>query len=270
MATNPGRNEPSVNAAVPLAQLPPYNEGNAKNWFLQLEAIFAVRKITSQQTRFVNVIQALPPSVVDEVADILENVPEENPYSCLRDAILKRTGRSDEDLLRELFSNVTRGDRTPSQLLRFMKSRLGRHSMAEPVLRGLWMDRLPVTVTQILAPMQDNTPLDQLADSADRIFTKLDQSVCAVQDRSEISPKKEDLEKAVADLQSQLREIRMLLHRQPRSSTPVTYNRHQRRRSTSKGRLPDLGLCWYHQTFGVAARKCQAPCKYDKHPNQGN
>lgn len=133
------------------------------------------------------------------------------------------------------------------------------------------MDRLPTTVMQILAPMQDNTLLDQLADSADRIFTKLDQRMCAIQDCSKISHKKDDLEKAVADLQSQLWEIKMLLHHQPQSSTSVTYNRHQRKWSTSKGRWPDIGLCWYHQTFGIIARKCQAPCKLKKaESNQGN
>ncbi|CAE1251577.1 unnamed protein product [Acanthosepion pharaonis] len=160
---------------MPLTNLPPYNEQNTKNWFLQLEAIFSVRKITSQQAKFVNVVQVLPPSVVDEVADILEHVPEQEPYTRLKEAILKRTGRSDEELLRELFTHVTRGDRTPSQLLRFARSRLGKHSMAESILRELWMDKLPTTITQILAPIADNTPLDQLANSADRIATKLDQ-----------------------------------------------------------------------------------------------
>ncbi|CAE1321593.1 unnamed protein product [Acanthosepion pharaonis] len=100
--------------------------------------------------------------VVDEVADILEHVPEQELYTRLKEAILKRTGRSDEELLRELFTHVTRGDRTPSQLLRFMRSRLGKHSMAESILRELWMDKLPTTITQILAPIADNTPLDQI------------------------------------------------------------------------------------------------------------
>ncbi|CAE1318276.1 unnamed protein product [Acanthosepion pharaonis] len=184
---------------MPLANLPTYNEQNTKNWFLQLEAIFSVRRIASQQSKFTNIVQVLPPKVVDEVADILENVPEQEPYTRLKDAILKRTGRSDEDLLWELFTHVTRGDRTPSQLLRFMRSRLRKHSMAKSILRELWMDKLPTTITQILAPIAENTPLDQLADSADRIAAKLDQGVCAVRNPDDTPAKSKDLEEAMAE-----------------------------------------------------------------------
>lgn len=148
---------------MPPSNLPTYNH---QNWFLQLEAIFLVQRITSQQTKFANMVQVLPPSVVDEVADILENVPEQDRYTRLKDAILKRTGRSDDELLRELFTHITRGNRTPSQLLRFMRSRLGKHSMAESIQHELWMDKLPTTITQILAPITENTPLDQLSNFA--------------------------------------------------------------------------------------------------------
>ncbi|CAE1227778.1 unnamed protein product [Acanthosepion pharaonis] len=270
MATDEWEQNTLINVAMPLTNLPPYNEQNTKNWFLQLEAIFSVRKITSQQAKFVNVVQVLPPSVVDEVADILEHVPEQEPYTRLKEAILKRTGRSDEELLRELFTHVTRGDRTPSQLLRFMRSRLGKHSMAESILRELWMDKLPTTITQILAPIADNTPLDQLANSADRIATKLDQGVCAVQRPDDTSAKETDLEKAVADLQHQLQDIRMLLSRTSRGPMPATGGWRRRARSTSRGRRVDPELCWYHHRFGTRAKNCSAPCKYSSKTKSEN
>ena len=78
---------------------PVFNERDIKNWFVQLEAIFSVRKITPQATKFAALVPALRPSIVDEVANILESVPEHEPYAHLKEAILKRTGRSDEDLL---------------------------------------------------------------------------------------------------------------------------------------------------------------------------
>ncbi|CAE1297561.1 unnamed protein product [Acanthosepion pharaonis] len=270
MATDEWEQNTLINVAMPLTNLPPYNEQNTKNWFLQLEAIFSVRRITSQQAKFANVVQVLPPSVVDEVADILEHVPEQEPYTRLKDAILKRTGRSDEELLRELFTHVTRGDRTPSQLLRFMRSRLGKHSMAESILRELWMDKLPTTITQILAPIADNTPLDQLANSADRIATKLDQGVCAVQRPDDTSAKETDLEKAVADLQHQLQDIRMLLSRTSRGPMPATGGWRRRARSTSRGRRVDPELCWYHHRFGTRAKNCSAPCKYSSKTKSEN
>ncbi|CAE1290041.1 unnamed protein product [Acanthosepion pharaonis] len=215
-----------------------------KNWFLQLEAIFSVRRITSQQTKFTNVVQVLTPSVVNELADILENVHEQEPYTRLKDAILKRTGRSDDDLLRELFTHVTRGDRTPSQLLRFMRTRLGKHSIADSILREIWMDKLPTTITQILALFAENTPLDHLADSAYRIAAKLDQGVCSERNPDDTLAKNEELEKAETDMQHQLHDIRILLSRRPRDPKPMANNWRRRIRSTNRDRLIDLELSW--------------------------
>lgn len=64
-------------------------------------------------------------------------VPEHESYSSFKEANLKRTGRLDENLKRELFNNVTKYDRALSQLLRYIKSRLGKYTMAEPILRDL-------------------------------------------------------------------------------------------------------------------------------------
>lgn len=86
----------------------------------------------------------------------------------LKEAILKHTGHIDENLICELFKNVTRDDQTPCQLLRFTRSHLGKHAMAKPIL---WLECLLPTVTQILALMSKNTQLTQLANLSNLIFT---------------------------------------------------------------------------------------------------
>lgn len=129
-----------------MTPLSPFNESDIKNWFLQHEAIFFIWKVTSQKSKYAHLVQALTPSIINEIAHILEAVPEHEPYSSFKEAILKRTGHSDEDLICELFNNVTRDD-------------LGKHAMAKLILQDLCLD-LPPTV---LAPMSENTPLTQLA-----------------------------------------------------------------------------------------------------------
>ena len=76
--------ENDKNVTASFTQYPPFNEHNTKMWFVQLEAIFVTQKITSQDTKFATLIPALPPSIVEEVADILESVPEHDPYTQLR------------------------------------------------------------------------------------------------------------------------------------------------------------------------------------------
>ncbi|CAE1314795.1 unnamed protein product [Acanthosepion pharaonis] len=165
--------------------------------------------------------------------------------------------RTEEALIRELFSNLTRDGRTPSQLLRFMKSPLGKN-----ILKSLWLDRLPTTIIQILAPMSENTPLDQLADAADRIFSQLDHQTIPVHS-AEASSDHGSLEKAVEDLQRQVRDLTFALKNRGRNRFPPRRRFRSRRRSSSRDNdTPSSTMCYYHRRFGSAARYCTKPCNY--------
>lgn len=93
-------------------------------------------------------MQWLPSDVIDKISDVLT---EHELYNHLKEAILKRTGCSEEDMIQEILQNVTKGDKTPTQLLRYMKNQLGKH-MSEKVLHGLRLKCLPKLVTQINRP----------------------------------------------------------------------------------------------------------------------
>ncbi|CAE1160930.1 unnamed protein product [Acanthosepion pharaonis] len=164
--------------AAAVTPFPPFHEGNIKNWFLQMEAIFTVRRITDQKTKFGHVVAVLPPTIVDEVADFLEAVPEVEP------------------------TPVKRSDLTENG--------------------PLWLDCLPTTITQILAPMSENTPIDQLADAADRIFSQLDNQTMPVHS-AEATRDHRSLEKTVEDLQRQDLRLKManLFYTPPRHCPKV-------------------------------------------------
>ncbi|CAE1276472.1 unnamed protein product [Acanthosepion pharaonis] len=168
--------------------------------------------------------------------------------------------RTEEALIRELFSDLTRDGRTPSQLLCFMKSRLGKNVMADPILKSLWLDRIPTTITQILAPMSENTPLDQLA--ADRIFSQLDHQTTPVHS-AEASSDHRSLEKAVEELQRQVRDLTFALKNRGRNRFPSRRRFRSRRRSSSQDDdTSSSTMCYYHRRFGSAARYCTKPCNY--------
>lgn len=156
--------EPSC-VEKPLATLtvniPAFNPTNIKTWFIQIQALFDAKRITSQRTKYCYLVEKLPADVVEEVADLLENVPEDNPYDELKKAILRRTGFSNETRLRNLFTQVELGDRTPSQLLRYMRTLLGDNKMSENIMRSLWLDKLPDTTVQILAPTTEETNIEK-------------------------------------------------------------------------------------------------------------
>ena len=75
----------TVNATA--VRLPPFWSGNPQVWFKQVESVFSTRnpQITTQQTRFNYVIQALDNITADHVQNIILNPPD-NPYDALKDA----------------------------------------------------------------------------------------------------------------------------------------------------------------------------------------
>lgn len=85
---------PITGTAIKL-EMPVFN-ANVQTWFLQLDAIFQTRHITSQQSKFAAVVEKLPTEVAAEVADILTSLPVEKPYETLKRAILHRSGFSEE------------------------------------------------------------------------------------------------------------------------------------------------------------------------------
>ena len=155
-------------------------------------------------------MQKLPADVTGKIADILTELPEQNLYDYLKEGILKCTGHSEEERIRDVFQNVTRRDRTPAQLLRYMKSQLGSKHVSETVLRTLWMERLPPSVTQIISPMSRATTLDDLADSAGLVFMHSNHNINTVKAPKPTEPQPVNEIKAMkemmADLQKQLKD----------------------------------------------------------------
>lgn len=92
---------PITGTAIKL-EMPVFN-ANVQTWFLQLDAIFQTRHITSQQSKFAAVVEKLPTEVAAEVADILTSLPVEKPYETLKRAILHRSGFSEEKKRYETF-----------------------------------------------------------------------------------------------------------------------------------------------------------------------
>lgn len=150
-----------------------------KNWFLQVESIFSMLRIISQGAKFANVLQQHPSDMMDKISDVIADLPEQKSYNHLKEAILKHTGCSEAGMIPEILQNVTRGDKMPTQLLQYMKNQLGKH-MLEKVLHGLCLECLPKSVTQIIALVTRATPLDDLAESADLVFTQFNHSINAV------------------------------------------------------------------------------------------
>ena len=147
----------------------------------------------------------------------------------------------------------------PSELLQYMRTQLGSKNVSDKVLRSMWLNRLPSSVTQVIAPMMRSAALDELAESADLVASRLENNVNAIHTPQPISSPNAltEFEKRITLLQQQVQQLTIALQSRERSRTPSA-RKHNRHQSRSRDRSK---LCYYHSKFGDRAQKCKSPCR---------
>ncbi|KAH7937177.1 hypothetical protein HPB49_008431 [Dermacentor silvarum] len=88
--------EPASTAAVGsnVIHLPDFWERNQTAWFIQAESRFELSRITTQTRKYLLLVDALPATVIDEIADLLCEVRERSapPYDANKAAVMDHTG----------------------------------------------------------------------------------------------------------------------------------------------------------------------------------
>ena len=269
---------PPTLAAVSI-KLPPFWPTDPMVWFLQIEAQFSTRGISSQRTRFEYVITSLSPEIACEVRDLLIRPPEERPYDTLKAELIKRTAASEQRKLQQLLSGEELGDRKPTQLLRRMQQLLGDHQPTpdNAFLKELFFQRLPANVRMVLASADPSTALPKLAEMADKIIEVATPPTVAATSTAVSEVATPPTVAATATPVSEMQQLREEVTRLADLVASITAGQRppQRGRSRSRGRRPQSParpdpqtsqiadpICWYHKKFGEAAKKCQQPCNW--------
>lgn len=275
----------SASAAVDISavslKLPPFWPADPEIWFVQVEAQFACRRITSQKSKFDNVVASLSPEFAVEVRDLLLRPPAENPYTALKEQLTKRTALSEQRRLQQLFTGEELGDQKPTQLLRRMQQLAGDRTGLDPAfLRALFLGRLPNSVRMVLASTPEGTTLDKLAEMADKVMevaAPIPPPINAMTTPIPTDPTHTQTSTPasaadVADLRSEIARLeklfRKLSHSRSSSRTPRSSRRSPS--STPPPNTSDSSLCWYHQTFGDRAQHCRQPCSWSLNGQAGN
>lgn len=245
-------------------KLPCFWPADPALWFAQVEAQFATRRITSQQTKFHHVIAALNPTEAAEVRDIILSPPADQPFDRLKLELVRRTTLSEQKRLQQLLTAEDLGDRKPSQLLRGMRQLLGEKASTvdDSLLRQLFLQRLPANVCMVLAGAGDMT-LDDLAALADRVMEVASPSISAIDSSVQAFPAANEVKNLVSF--TEFRALRDEVQRIAQALATLEKPRPRRPRSFSRprgsSRAPEsTGVCWYHHRFGDNATKCVPPC----------
>lgn len=252
---NMGSEQPSISRVAFKA--PPLWRNNVDLWFLQIEAQFFLSGIVNSTTKFHHVIAVLEGDVLSYVADVVRRPPVHNPYEALRERLIDQFSDSETARLKILLSELQLGDKKPSSLLHEMQN-LAAQKIDDKLMKVLWLQRLPITMQQILSASND--PLSVLATNADKIaeISTMTPVVNSIEDNSRLGR----LESQISMLTDQV--SKLLKNQRPRSfSRSRDFNSRRRSRSSSASTKKDE-VCWYHTKFAHNARKCIQPCNFSE------
>ena len=250
--------------------LPAYSPRDPRAWFVQVDILFECKRITSQRTKFSQVVSQLPLEIVTDLLDVIDPVPAVAPCNTLKAVLIKRSATSEEANIRQLLSGVELGDRTPSQLLRHMQHLVGGKNFDESILRQLWLQHIPLSTRQILAT-QHEAPLSAVAELADKIHECYPNNIMATVSHSSHHSDMEAMDARLSRIELRLDKLTEALVKMSEDFTSPAFN-HRPRSSSRKGRTPRTrdAICYYHSKFKDNAKHCILPCSYVSANKQGN
>ncbi|XP_031337258.1 uncharacterized protein LOC116166447 [Photinus pyralis] len=253
-------------------KLPIFWQKDPVLWFAQVDAQLHTYKIRSDITRFFTVVAALDCNVLQQVSDVVANLPSTDKYETIKKKLIAAYSDSQDHQLRKLLNEIELGDHKPSQLLRQMRS-LADKRINEDVLKTLWVQRLPQNVQLILSASEGVT-LDKMADVADKLVEIYASGSISAVNRA-ASPRRTNMSESASALLVMQKQIEMLTDMvktltTDRGRSQQRYGRSKSRSRTHSGNSrhrPAEEVCYYHASFGEKARKCKPPCNFKPKEN---
>lgn len=219
-----------------VIKVPQFHE-DLETWMKQLEISFNYSKIKSEKSKFQHLAMALPTSIARRYAHLLET-DSESQYSDLKTAMLQDYDRKNPVTLQSLLSDTHLGDRSPSEAMQDLHSKLrkyGNGKVSFILLKDLFFRLLPESIQNALILQSEEDPF-KLARMADLLVDKK-RTMFNLQVIKEHSHLENEELSAISN----------------KSSYKIAANQ-------ANSEL----LCYYHRTFGANARKCQAPCNWTR------
>lgn len=252
--------------------LPIFEPSDPELWFAIADRSFEAAGIVNEQTKFCHAAAHLGMTHSSEVKDLILAPPQNNPYTTLKQELIRRLGSSQTAKTKKLLEHEVIGDQKPSQFLRRLKD-LGGNSVGDGLIRTIWLGRLPSLAQAILAAQQ-NLELNDLANLADSIvettaITPINVAEVAANSSTDL------LTQRILQQQLQIELLKQEIATIKSNNSKRSYDRSpSRSRHSSRSRFrsktpnrsnsqqPLSGICWYHWKFGTNATKCNKPCSF--------
>ena len=214
-------------------KLPTFWTSQPEVWFAQAEAQFTLRGITADETKYFYVLASLDQETATRLLDLVRSPPSDNKYTTLKDRLINTFGLNERERASRLLHYRPLGDSKPSALMDEMLALLGNHTPCL-LFEQLFLERLPedIRIQLVDAKFKDHR---ELARRADILWSSRDMGET------------------------------VLTHAVQRQSSA-----NRQRQLDKRSSAPDPSrFCYYHRTFGEAARQCRQPCTWPGNEKAG-
>jgi hypothetical protein len=203
-------------------------------WFRQAESAFCCAQVVDSLTKYDHVLTKLPEA-----------------YEQLKSRLLSSFGQSKWQLINKPIDHQDLGARRPSSLMDQMLTLLPAGEKPGLLFIGLFLKQLPVEYRDHLAAKEFSSPRT-MAEYADNLWDARGGASQCVAAMLPLLQRASRLPGRAQQRQQRGRSIRR--HSSSRSSSWSTHHRQQ-----TPGPEP---VCWFHQEYGMEARKCKSPCSF--------
>ncbi|XP_070851482.1 uncharacterized protein [Drosophila suzukii] len=265
----------SVFAKMPFPQL--HSITNIEMFFTKLESWFLLQGLGArkEQEKYAAVIAYADPKYLDQVHDLVNNPPQTNPYSTLKQAILSKFSESEMVRLDRLATGIQLGDGRPSHLLSQLQQTNATND--ESVVRRYWIKRLPPPARAVIVGLLEsspNTTLAQLATAADAVMDSLNYDtsdhMCAVSQQNTHHASQEDNDKMLHQINNKLSQLLGTTNQQRGRSYNRSPSNNSFRSNTPSRDNSNPQFCWYHNKYADSAQRCIQPCSFHANNSSKN
>lgn len=251
-----------INAAA-LVKLPPFWKDNYM--IAQVEAVFAISRITADETKFKYVVLNLDTTALPLVSDILTNLSEQGKYEALKTRLISSLDETTESKLWKLLRGNEAGNEKPSAFLQRLRN-LSGGQCNDNVLRTLFMEQLSKNIRTVLA-ISKEADLSKLTYQIDKIvdivkpnmatLNLIDQSQTSTTETASLIDALATIVRAPAE---KIDQFRFEGRTQSRPQLPCFRGRSRSRKGIATARE----YCYYCAKFEHRAIHCKQPSSWKK------
>ena len=137
---------------------------SSEAWFIQVEAQFALKGVSSSSMKFYYCVSAFNQDTANQVLDLIKSPPTAGPYKALKNRLLKLFALDDYQRYEAISNLPLSGDMKPSKLMSNMLALLPAGHKPCFFLKGAFLKRLPADIRAHLIRDDFSDPITKIPD----------------------------------------------------------------------------------------------------------